>query len=281
MKERNRPQQSHPKLQPQSNAINKTRKTNNKAIKFLLILTTMYVYAFGYVNEPIHAFDHKHTQWNNELKKYVKEGNVDYSTWKKNQSGLDAYLQILSAVDEKEYSSFNNSEKLSFLINAYNAFTIRLILDHYPLKSIKELGGLFSGPWKLEFFSLLGSKKNLDWIEHEKLRKDFQEPRIHFAINCASKGCPPLFEQSFQAPKLEEQLIYVSKRFLTDRNYNRYDSSQKILYLSKIFQWFGGDFTRKSGSLISFYNSNSGLSPVPANAEIRYLDYDWNLNQTK
>ncbi|WP_241547946.1 DUF547 domain-containing protein [Leptospira stimsonii] len=229
----------------------------------------------------VSAFDHTHSKFSNELKKYVQNGMVDYSSWKTNRSALDSYLQNLSAVDEKEYSSFSNSERLSFLINAYNAFTIRLILDHYPLKSIKDLGGIFSGPWKIEFFTLLGTKKNLDWIEHEKLRKDFQEPRIHFAINCASKGCPPILNEAYQAAKLEEQMSSVAKKFLSDSKYNRYDSSKKILYLSKIFQWFQADFTRKSGSLISFFNANSGLPPVPASAEIQHLDYDWNLNQRK
>ncbi|MBM9576192.1 DUF547 domain-containing protein [Leptospira sp. 201903070] len=227
------------------------------------------------------AFDHAHSKFSNELRKYVQNGLVDYTSWKTNRTALDSYLQTLSAVDEKEYSSFTKSEKLSFLINAYNAFTIRLILDHYPLKSIKELGGLFSGPWKIEFFNLLGAKKNLDWIEHEKLRKDFQEPRIHFAINCASKGCPPILNESYQAAKLEEQLSFVAKKFLSDSKFNRYDESAKILYLSKIFQWFQTDFTRKNGNLLSFFNENSGLPPVPVAAEIQYLDYDWNLNQRK
>ncbi|MBM9501070.1 DUF547 domain-containing protein [Leptospira sp. 201903071] len=230
---------------------------------------------------PLSAFDHTHSKFSNELKKYVQNGLVDYSAWKVNRTSLDSYLQTLSAVEEKEYSSFTNSEKLSFLINAYNAFTIRLILDHHPLKSIKDLGGIFSGPWKIEFFTLLGTKKNLDWIEHEKLRKDFQEPRIHFAINCASKGCPPILNESFQASKLEEQLNSVTKKFLSDSKFNRYDMSAKILYLSKIFQWFQSDFTRKNGNLLSFINANSGLPPIPASAEIHYLDYDWNLNQRK
>ncbi|WP_167883198.1 DUF547 domain-containing protein [Leptospira adleri] len=244
---------------------------------YLLLL----FFALSFFTGTLSAFDQTHSKFSNELKKYVQNGLVDYATWKTNRSPLDSYLQTLSAVDEKEYSSFSNAEKMSFLINAYNAFTIRLILDHYPLTSIKDLGGLFSGPWKIEFFTLLGGKKNLDWIEHEKLRKDFQEPRIHFAINCASKGCPPILNESYQASKLEEQLSAAVKKFLSDSKYNRYDSSTKTLYLSKIFQWFQTDFTRKSGNLISFFNANSGFPPVPDSVEIRYLDYDWNLNQRK
>ncbi|AOP36650.1 hypothetical protein A0128_21315 [Leptospira tipperaryensis] len=249
----------------------------NHSIYFFFVVFLISFFFAG----SLSAFDHTHSKFSNELKKYVQNGLVDYASWKTNRSALDSYLQTLSAVEEKEYSSFSNSEKLSFLINAYNAFTIRLILDHYPLKSIKDIGGLFSGPWKIEFFTLFGTKKNLDWIEHEKLRKDFQEPRIHFAINCASKGCPPILNESYQAARIEEQLSSVAKKFLSDSKYNRYDSSAKILYLSKIFQWFQTDFTRKSGNLVSFFNANSGLSSVPASAEIQHLDYDWNLNQRK
>ncbi|RHX91483.1 DUF547 domain-containing protein [Leptospira yasudae] len=269
------------------NKRGRTRRTRSQNRLSLSTTTTIVLILLVWIGSGftgragLSAFDHKHGSFNAELKKYVKEGSVDYASWKNNRAALDSYLQTLSSVSETEYSSFSQAEKLSFLINAYNAFTIRLILDHYPLKSIKELGGLLTGPWKMEFFSLLGSKKNLDWIEHQKLRKEFQEPRIHFAINCASKGCPPLFEEAFQPSKLESQLSNAAKRFLSNPNYNRYNATKNVLYLSKIFQWFQEDFTRKSGNLVNFFNSNSGLAPIPANSEIEYLDYDWNLNQKK
>lgn len=264
--------------------IRRTRGRNplSMSTTATIVLILLVWIGSGFIGRAsLFAFDHKHGSFNAELKKYVKEGSVDYTSWKNNRAALDSYLQTLSSVSEAEYSSFSQTEKLSFLINAYNAFTIRLILDHYPLKSIKELGGILTGPWKLEFFSLLGSKKNLDWIEHQKLRREFQEPRIHFAINCASKGCPPLLEEAFQPSKLESQLSSAAKRFLSNPNYNRYNATKNVLYLSKIFQWFQEDFTRKSGNLVNFFNSNSGLSPVPVNSEVEYLDYDWNLNQKK
>ncbi|XDD52351.1 DUF547 domain-containing protein [Leptospira sp. WS92.C1] len=242
---------------------------------------SLFLFCLFFLNVRLFAFDHSHSQFSKQLKKYVQNGFVDYSTWKTNRGDLDSYLQALSAVSEKEYSSFSNSEKLSFLINAYNAFTICLILDHYPVKSIQNIGGLFSSPWKIDFFSLLGNKRTLDWIEHEKLRKDFQEPRIHFAINCASRGCPPLFQEPFQPSKLEKQLSLVTKKFLSDIKFNRYDELGKTLYLSKIFQWFEADFIRKYGNLLGFFNFHSGLSPLPSETSIRHLDYDWNLNERK
>ncbi|WP_156860736.1 DUF547 domain-containing protein [Leptospira fainei] len=224
------------------------------------------------------AFDHKHTVWDTLLKKHVRSGLVDYVAFKKDIASFDSYLKNLSSVTSAEYSKFNESEKLTFLINAYNAFTVKLILDHFPVKSIKEIGSLLSSPWKQEFFELLGERRNLDWIEHGKLRKDFKEPRIHIAINCASLGCPPLLNESFKSIYIKDQLNKISKAFLQDPSRNYYDSAQKTLYLCKIFDWFKEDFTRDGGSLIDFYNKNSG-STIPSGTSIKFKDYDWSLNK--
>ncbi|EQA35874.1 PF04784 family protein [Leptospira inadai serovar Lyme str. 10] len=224
------------------------------------------------------AFDHKHADWDTLLKKHVRKGLVDYVAFKKDISSLDTYLKNLSSVTPAEYSKFNESEKLTFLLNAYNAFTVKLILDHFPVKSIKEIGSLLSSPWKREFFELLGERRNLDWIEHEKLRKDFKEPRIHIAINCASVGCPPLLNESFKSDQVKDQLSKISKAFLKDSSRNYYDFPQKTLYLCKIFDWFKEDFTRDGGSLIDFYNKNSG-SAIPPETSIKFKEYDWSLNK--
>nr|PJZ91846.1 hypothetical protein CH379_16400 [Leptospira ellisii] len=225
------------------------------------------------------AFDHSHSAFETELKRHVKGDRVDYSSWKKNRTGLDLYLRTLSELTPTEFERFTDSEKLAFWINAYNAFTVRLILDREPVRSIRDIERFGGGPWKLEFFSVFGVTRNLDWIEHEILRKEFSEPRIHFAINCASLSCPPLSKEAYKAARLEAQLTRAAERFLSDPARNRYDSSRKILYLSKIFHWFRSDFVREFPDLRTFYNVHSGLAPVPSAAEIHFLNYDWGLNR--
>jgi len=188
-------------------------------------------------------------------------------------------LNELSSVSLKDYSSFAKEEKICFLINAYNAFTIKLILDNYPLSSIRKIGFLPGAAWKTDFFTLLGEKRNLDWIEHSKLRIDFEEPRIHFAIVCASIGCPPLISTAYIPKTLNAQLQSSMENFLADKTKNRYDSVSNTIFISKIFDWFMGDFTKNS-SLISFIKTGMKVD-IPENASIKYTDYNWNLNEKK
>lgn len=242
-----------------------------KIIRFISI-----VFLF-FLNQSISSFDHSHAGFNALLKKYVINGKVDYKGFKNEEDSLNKYLTGLSSVTQTEYNSFSGSEKLCFLINSYNAFTIKLILDHYPLKSIRNIGFLPGAAWKKDFFVLLGEKRNLDWIEHSKLRVDFSEPRIHFAIVCASIGCPPLQSEVYIPAKLESQLQKSMEAFLSDKGKNRYDSSNNTLYLSKIFDWFQGDFTKKT-TLVEFIKRGMNTE-IPENTTIRYTDYDWNLNE--
>ena len=222
------------------------------------------------------SFDHSHSGFDSILKKYVSNGRVNYKGIQNERSKLEEYLSTLSKVSSSEYNGYSKDQKLAFLINAYNAFTIKLILDNYPVKSIKKIGGVFQSPWKIEFFELLGSKRQLDWIEHSKLRVDFNEPRIHFAIVCASIGCPPLASFAFTPETLETKLQTLMENFLKGKN-NRYDSKENILYLSPIFDWFEKDFTKK-GTVIEFVNPSMG-NVISANAKIKYTYYDWNLNE--
>jgi hypothetical protein len=183
---------------------------------------------------------------------------------------------------------------MAFLINAYNAFTVELILTRYPkLESIKDLGTLLSNPWKPKFIKLLGTEMSLDNIEHDTLRAKgrYDDPRIHFAVNCASVGCPMLREEAFVADRLEAQLDEQALRFMSDRSRNRYADGR--LLLSKIFDWYGGDF--KAGykgisSLGAFAGRYANqLADAPADREriraggvdIGFLDYDWKLNDAK
>ncbi|MCB1176785.1 MAG: DUF547 domain-containing protein [Leptospiraceae bacterium] len=223
------------------------------------------------------SFDHNHTAFDGILKKYVRNGKVNYKGIKKVENSFNSYLNSLSAVSQSQYNGFNKNQKLSFLINAYNAFTIKLILDNYPLKSIKSIGFLPGAAWKKEFFKLLGQERNLDWIEHQQLRVKFNEPRIHFAIVCASIGCPPLISEAFTPEKLETQLEANTEKFLKDKSKNKYDPSKKILYISPIFKWFKKDF-EKNGSVISFVKKFMGVD-IPEKSEIEYTYYNWNLNE--
>ncbi|MBK8508600.1 MAG: DUF547 domain-containing protein [Candidatus Competibacteraceae bacterium] len=245
------------------------------------------------------AFDHRHAAWDALLKKHValiSNGNasqVDYTGFKAERTALKAYLDSLSAVAETDYRRWNKNQQLAFLINAYNAFTVELILSRYPdLKSIKDLGSLMQSPWKNRFFTLLGQERSLDDVEHGMIRAPgaFDEPRIHAAVNCASVGCPMLRDEAFAADRLDGQLEDNMRRFLADRDRNRFDAASRTLSVSKIFDWYKGDFEKGHQSFNSLdatfarYADALGDTPQAQGAirkgglNIRYLDYDWALN---
>jgi hypothetical protein len=254
-------------------------KIQNSFLVALLIFLPMALFANG--------FDHSHKRFDVIVKKFVKSGNVDYKSLKKDRDSLNQYLDSLSSVSEKDFDKFSEKEQLAFLINAYNAFTLDLIVKNYPVKSIGDIGGpvrlvnLARGtPWKKFTFPLLGKERNLDWIEHGKLRVSYKEPRIHFAINCASIGCPLLKNEAYTAGKLESQLTAATKGFLLEKNKNRYDAKSNTLHMSKIFDWFADDFIKDSGTVLKFVQKYSD-EKIPDNAKINYTDYDWSLNEVR
>ncbi len=176
------------------------------------------------------AFDHSHAAWTALLKKHVvlvdggKASKVDYAAVAQDRASLKAYLDSLSKVPPAEYAAWKKPEQLAFLINAYNAFTLEKILTRYPdLKSIRDFGSIFGNPWKDKFFTLLGKPMTLDGIEQDTIRAPgaFDEPRIHFAVNCASIGCPMLREEAYVADRIDRQLEEQAERFLSDRSRNR------------------------------------------------------------
>lgn len=235
------------------------------------------------------AFDHSHSKWNEVLKKYrTEDSRVRYKALKADlfpgsQHGLDDYLKELSAVKSAEYETWTKDQKIAFLINAYNAFTIKLIVDKYPVESIKDIGGLFKSPWKQEFFSLLEGKiKSLDPIEHEFLRKQFSDARIHAALNCASRSCPQLQKRAFTAEGLDSQLDYAIGEWIRDTSRNHYDYQGNTMTISKIFDWFKADFEKSFGGVhktIERYGSPTAKNLAKSNALIKYLPYDWKLNE--
>ena len=210
-----------------------------------------------------------HRQWTDVLQAYVSEnGAVDYKGLQNNKSGLESYLKLLSANAPNDEWSID--AKKAYWINAYNAFTIQLILKNYPLKSIKDL----KRPWGLSFIKIDGGKIALNTIEHEILRP-MGDPRIHFAIVCASKSCPKLLNYAYESETLDQQLEHVTKMFINDPSRN--SISQSNVKISKIFKWFKTDFP-KSEAFIAFLNNYSTIK-ILAKAEIDYLNYSWNLNE--
>jgi hypothetical protein len=248
------------------------------------------------------AFDHTHGAWTVLLRKHVRllrggqSTQVAYAGFAADRVALKAYLDGLSAVAPATFAAWSQAQRQAFLINAYNAFTVELILTRYPdLESIKDLGNLLSSPWKLAWIPLLGAKVSLDDIEHTMLRKrgDHDDPRVHFAVNCASIGCPALREEAFVAARLDAQLDEQTLRFMSDRTRNRFNAQRGRLELSKIFDWYGEDFRlghRGISSLPAFAARYADqLADTPADREriragtldITFTRYDWALNDAR
>ncbi len=213
------------------------------------------------------------------LAHYVKDGIVHYQGFKSDEKKLDAYLQVLERVDS---SKLSRNEQFAFYVNAYNAWTIKLILDAYPgVKSIKDLGSLFKSPWKKTFVKIDGQVMTLDEIEHGILRPRFRDPRVHVAVNCASKSCPPLMAEPYNGVALEKQLDRGSAAFVNDTTRNFLDGN--VLYVSKIFKWFAEDFDNDPLRFFRKYargDLQKKLQEAGDAIIIRYLDYDWSLNGT-
>ncbi|WP_282069157.1 DUF547 domain-containing protein [Olleya namhaensis] len=212
-----------------------------------------------------------HFLWNELLQKHVSDnGNVNYKSFKTDHKKLVEYIHILALLKFKpEFDSISKNEKLAYWINAYNALTIDLIIKNYPVKSIKDI----KDPWGQKLWELGDKWYSLEDIEHEILRK-MDEPRIHFAIVCASYSCPKLQNTAFTASSLETQLTAATTQFLSDTKRN--EIKENSLKLSKIFKWFDKDF-EQNGSLIDFLNKYTDIT-ISAKAKISYKDYNWDLN---
>jgi hypothetical protein len=260
--------------------------------RLLFLLLSMVLLAASPARAQV---DHAYGAWDALLKKHVrwlpdnKQSRVNYNGFKADRAELKKVLDGMSAVSKADFDRFNREQQMAFLVNAYNAFTIELILTRWPdLKSIKDLGSVFKSPWKNEFFALLGAQRHLDWIEHEQLRPRYQEPRIHAAVNCASIGCPALRPEAFTAAKLEAQLEDGMTRFMGDRTRNRVEGGQ--VKINMIFKWFSEDFEKghkgfsKVEDVAAKYAAQ--LSDRPDEQQklrdralpVGHLEYDWSLN---
>ncbi len=232
------------------------------------------------------AFDHQHQPWTELLQAHVRDGVVDYAGLHRDDAPLlRHYLAQLEATCRDDHATWTRDQKLAFWINAYNAYTIRLILDHYPTDSIRSIGWLPGAAFRQQFIpmqKLRGALLSLQTIEDEILRTELAEPRIHFAIVCASRSCPALASVAFTADTLDAQLDAAARGFLADSTKNRWNPTPRTLELSAIFQWFRADFEKAAGSVIAFVGRY--VEPAVAagirepGVEIRFLPYDWSLN---
>ncbi|HYN13190.1 MAG TPA: DUF547 domain-containing protein [Burkholderiales bacterium] len=232
---------------------------------------------------PALAFDDSHAAWDGLLKRHVvlaqdaKASALSYAGMAQERAALKSYLASLSAVSRGQFDAWPRARQMAFLINAYNAFTVEKILTRYPdIRSIWDFGKVFGNPFKDEFFMLLGGKTSLDGVEHRMLRPVYRDPRIHYAVNCASIGCPMLREEAYVGERLERQLEEQAVRFLSDRSRNRYRDGR--LELSKIFDWFKEDFEPREG----YFARYAAVLGVPDRIPpLSFLDYDWSLNDSR
>jgi len=246
---------------------------------------------------PAQAAGFDHSAWDTLLKKHVisvrggQATQVDYAGLKAERAALKKYLASTSGVARADFDQWGASTQLAFLINSYNAWTVELVLTGYPgVTSIKDLGSFLQSPWKKRFIPLLGDTSSLDDIEHGLIRGSgrYNDPRIHFAVNCASIACPALRPQAYVAERLNAQLEDATQKFLSDQTRNRLDGN--TLKVSSIFKWYRTDFEKgwrsadSLGRFLAIYRSALGLDAEAAirlssgAIDIGFLEYDWQLN---
>lgn len=248
------------------------------------------------------AFDQRHATWTGLLAKHVvvldggKASLVDYGGMAQDSAALKTYLRSLETVTESEFLTWAKAEQLAFLINAYNAHMIELVLTRYPdIRSVWDFGRVLNNPFKTRFFKLFGRDCSLDMIEHDTIRARgvYDDPRVHFAVNCASAGCPMLREEAYVGERLDAQLEQQTRRFLGERSRNRFDAASGQLQMSEIFRWYADDFergyrgTRSVRHFLSAYAAVLADSPeavrkiAEQQAAIQFLPYDWRLNAAR
>jgi len=241
---------------------------------------------------PAADFDHEHARWTRVLERHVHGDRFDYAALKADPAELEAYLDELHAVTPDQVAGWSREQRYAFWINAYNAHTIAKVVRSYPLDSIKDLSTAFGlqSVFDQEFIPMEafhpdgdGDRLSLNDVEHGILRKEFRDARVHAAINCASISCPPLRDEAFVAARLDGQLDEQMRAFLADPRRNRFDPEGGEVRLSEIFKWFAEDFERDAGSVRAWVErwAPADRKAMVGDARIRYLDYDWGLNDVE
>ncbi len=207
---------------------------------------------------------------------------VNYKGLKKDKE-INKYIEYLSNTDPRSLPS--EKHRMAFWINAYNAFVIKGVLEEYPIKSVLKVSLIPHSFFKRKKFETKHGEITLQVLENEKLREAFREPRVHFAINCASISCPKLLIEEYSAEKLEEQLEAQAVSFINDKSRNYLDKENKVLYLSSIFEWYERDFVKKGERIADYVagylNADDAEFVRNNKIAIKYLDYDWSLNEQK
>ncbi len=243
----------------------------------LLLFSILLLLGTAFKSTTVGPIDH--SGYDRLLKKYVNEkGQVNYKGFKADEKEFNQYLDLLSK--NPPAANWSKNEQMAYWINAYNAYTIRLILDHYPVKSIKDIGSkikipFVTTPWAAKFFTIGDEKMSLDNIEHGTLRKKYDDPRIHFTLVCASISCPRLRNEAYTADKLEAQMNDQGRDFLNDPTKNKIGKS--TAELSKYFDWYKGDWNDNSQSVIKWVNKYA-TTKIDENTKISFQEYNWNLN---
>jgi hypothetical protein len=212
------------------------------------------------------------------LREHVAADGVRWAAWAASERDRAALARAVTAFAGMRPSELPDHARLAYWINLYNALTLQLVLEHYPVGSIREIGGPEDSPWKRELVTVEGRELSLDQIENAILRREFSEPRIHFALNCAARSCPPLRAEAFDAERLDEQLEEQTVRFLRDPRQNGVDEEGRV-HLSRVFEWYAADFAKAGGSVAAWVQTY--LDGSAAGSEIRYREYDWALNDAK
>jgi len=221
-----------------------------------------------------------HSLLDRVLKAHVREGGVDYKALHAKRADLDNYVEQLGRID---FDAVGRNEKLALLINAYNAFTLKLIIDNWPVKSIRDI--LDGEPWDAQLWQIGELKLSLNEIEHEYIRKRFKEPRIHFAVNCASISCPPLRGEAYRADSLDRQLQEQTLLVHSQPLWLKVNKAERVVELTRLYLWYGGDFEQAKGSVLEFAAQyNEALAELMREGEpprVEFLDYDWSLNKVE
>ena len=214
--------------------------------------------------------------YNRLLGKYVTAGGVKYAEWKANAADMQAIQSVVDGIAKENVSALGKQQQLAFYINAYNAWILHEALGKYPTKSVKDALFTFFTSKRI---TVAGQQMSFNALEKDTIRSKFGEPRVHFALNCASRSCPPLNRTAFSADKLDGQFETLAKGYVNSEHGVKFNAAAKSADLSKIFDWYKDDFKADGGAL-AFINKRRA-TPIPADAKIGYQDYDWNLNEAK
>ncbi len=239
-----------------------------------------------------HAFDQSHAAWTAVLRQHVRGDRFDYAASKKDRGALDRYVASLEAVEPDRFAQWTARQRYAFWINVYNAYTVRRVVDAYPVKSIRDLGDEKLSVWDRELIplgrlvpDLRKARLTLNDVENQILRPTFRDARVHAAINCASVGCPPLRSEAFVAERLDAQLDEQVRAWLRDGSRNSFDPAKRALEISKVFEWFREDFQKNGKSarhwIAGHLPEHAAWLEAEQPPEVRYREYDWALNDVE